>query len=137
MPVVSVGSATRYGFPSCFVLFQGPLYRAKEPTWLGSRRADSLGSVAPFHSRASFIAVPAGSIVSLARKALMKTLLGRAIGTLPLLTSGVALAQAGNMMDGSGWGMGWMGGYGGIWGPLLLVVVVVGVVALVMQRKGK
>jgi len=67
----------------------------------------------------------------------MKTLLGRAIVTLPLLTSGVALAQPGNMMDGSGWGMGWMGGYGGIWGPLLLVVVVVGVVALVMQRKGK
>jgi len=67
----------------------------------------------------------------------MKTLLARAIVTLPLLTSGVALAQAGNMMNGSGWGMGWMGGYGGIWGPLLLVVVVVGVVALVMQRKGK
>ena len=35
------------------------------------------------------------------------------------------------------WGMGWMGGYGGIWGPILLVVVVVVVVALVMQRRGK
>ena len=67
----------------------------------------------------------------------MKTLLARAIVTLPLLTSGVALAQGGSMMNGSGWGMGWMGGYGGIWGPLLLIVVVVGVVALVMQRKGK
>jgi hypothetical protein len=67
----------------------------------------------------------------------MKTLLAGAIGTLTLLSASVALAQGGSMMDGSGWGMGWMGGYGGIWGPLLLVVVVVGVVALVMQRKGK
>ena len=67
----------------------------------------------------------------------MKTLLARAIGTLTLLSAGVALAQSGSMMDGRGWGVGWMGGYGGIWGPLLLVVVVVGVVALVMQRKGK
>jgi uncharacterized membrane protein len=30
-----------------------------------------------------------------------------------------------------------MGGYGGIWGPLVLVVVAVGIVVLVMQRKGK
>jgi hypothetical protein len=67
----------------------------------------------------------------------MKTLLARAIGTLTLLSAGVALAQGGSMMDGSGRGMAWMGGYGGIWGPILLVVVVVGAVALVMQRKGK
>ena len=67
----------------------------------------------------------------------MKSLLARAIGTLTLLSAGVALAQGGSMMDGSRWGMTWMGGYGGIWGPILLVVVVVGAVALVMQRKGK
>jgi len=67
----------------------------------------------------------------------MKTLLARAIGTLTLPSAGVAWAQGGSMMDGSGWGMAWMGGYGGIWGPILLVVVVVGAVALVMQRKGK
>ena len=67
----------------------------------------------------------------------MKTLLARAIGTLTLLSAGVALAQGGSMMDRSGWGMAWMGGYGGVWGPILLVVVVVGAVALVMQRKGK
>jgi uncharacterized membrane protein len=67
----------------------------------------------------------------------MRKLLAKAVGTLPLLTSGIALAQSGNMMGGSGWGMGWMGGYGGIWGPILLVVVVVGVVALIMQRRGK
>ena len=67
----------------------------------------------------------------------MKTLLAMAVGMVPLLVTGVALAQNGNMMNGGGWSMGWMGGYGGIWGPILLVIVVVGVVAFVMQRKGK
>jgi uncharacterized membrane protein len=67
----------------------------------------------------------------------MSTLLAKAVCTFPLLTSGVALAQAGHMMDGSGWSMGWMGGYGGIWGPILLVIVVAGVVALVLKGKGK
>ena len=67
----------------------------------------------------------------------MKSLRVLAIGAVLLFAAGVALAQNGNMMNGGGWGMGWMGGYGGTWGPLLLVVVVVGVVALVMQRKGK
>ena len=67
----------------------------------------------------------------------MKTLLALAVGTVPFLATGVALAQNGNMMNGGGWGMGWMGGYGGIWGPILLVVVIAGIVALVMQRKGK
>ena len=67
----------------------------------------------------------------------MKSLLSVAVGSVPLLAASVALAQSGNMMDGGGWGMGWMGGYGGVWGPILLVVVVVGVVVLVMQRRGK
>ena len=67
----------------------------------------------------------------------MKTLLASVVGTVFLPVTGAALAQNGNMMNGGGWGMGWMGGYGGIWGPILLVVVVIGVVALVMQRKGK
>jgi hypothetical protein len=67
----------------------------------------------------------------------MKTLLAMAVGTVPLLATGIAMAQTGNMMDGSGWGMGWMGGYGGFWGPLVLIAVIAGVVALVMQRKGK
>ena len=67
----------------------------------------------------------------------MKTLLAIAVGTAPLLATGLALAQDGSMMNGGGWGMGWMGGYGGIWGPILLVVVVAGVVVLLMQRKGK
>ena len=67
----------------------------------------------------------------------MKTLLAMAVGAVPLLANGIASAQNGNMMDGSGWGMGWMGGYGGFWGPLVLIAVIAGVVALVMQRKGK
>ena len=67
----------------------------------------------------------------------MKILLALAVGTTQLLATGVALAQSGNMMDGGSWGMGWMGGYGGIWGPILLVVVIAVVVALMMQRRGK
>lgn len=66
----------------------------------------------------------------------MKTLRAIAIGTVPLLSAGVALAQGGSMMNG-GWGGGWMGGYGGIWMPILLVVVVAGLVALIVQRRGK
>lgn len=67
----------------------------------------------------------------------MKNFFAVAVGTVPLLATGVALAQSGNMMNGGGWGMGSMGAYGGIWGPLLLVAVVVGVVVMVMRRRGK
>lgn len=67
----------------------------------------------------------------------MKILIGLVIGMVPLLATSVALAQNGSMMNGGGWGMGSMDGYGGIWGPVLLVVAIVAVVALVMQRKGK
>lgn len=65
----------------------------------------------------------------------MNTLRTLAFGAVPLLASGAALAQSGNMMNGGWWDGGWMGGYGGIWMPILLVVVVVGVVVLVMKRK--
>jgi hypothetical protein len=68
---------------------------------------------------------------------LMKTLIAVVSGMAPLLATGIAWAQSGGMMNGSGWGMGSMDGYGGIWGPVLLVVAIVAVVALVMQRKGK
>jgi uncharacterized membrane protein len=67
----------------------------------------------------------------------MKTLLAMAVGTVPLLATDVALAQNGNMMNGGGWGMGWMGGSGGVWGPILLVIVIVGAVVLIMRRKAK
>ncbi len=40
------------------------------------------------------------------------------------------------MMD-SYYGFGWMGGYGGIWAPVLLVIVLVGVVAWVVAQKKK
>ena len=65
----------------------------------------------------------------------MKNLLAVAVGTLPLFVTGAAWAQNGPMMDGHMGGAGWMGGYGGYWMPVLLVVVI-GVVAwVVMQRR--
>ena len=67
----------------------------------------------------------------------MKTRFALVVGSVPLLASSIALAQSGSMMDGGMWGMGWMGGYGGVWGPILLVVVIVGIVVLVRQQKGK
>ena len=67
----------------------------------------------------------------------MKTLIAMAFGTVPLLASGVSSAQNGNMMNGGMWSGGWMGGYGGMWVPILLAIVVVGLVAWVVQRKGK
>lgn len=66
----------------------------------------------------------------------MKTLLAMAVGAVPLLATGVAMAQNGTMMNGGSWGVGWMGGYGGIWMPILLVVVV-GLVAWIVMRKNK
>ena len=67
----------------------------------------------------------------------MKTLLAMAVGTVPLLATGVAFAQNGNMMNGGMGGGGWMGGYGGIWVPTLLVIVVVGLVAWIVTQKRK
>ena len=68
----------------------------------------------------------------------MKKLFAVPVGAAPLLASGVALAQAGSMMDGyGGMGGGWMGGYGGFWGPALLVVVVAAVVIWLVQQKRK
>ena len=58
-----------------------------------------------------------------------------AVSTTLLLFSGVALAQSGNMMNGGSWGGEWMGGYGGMWIPILLVVVVVALVVWVVKQK--
>lgn len=66
----------------------------------------------------------------------MKTLLAMVVGTVSLLTTGVALAQNGNMMNGGSSGAGWMNGYGGIGGPILLVVVV-GLAVWMVQRNSK
>lgn len=67
----------------------------------------------------------------------MKTLLAMTVATVTLLTTGVSMAQNGNMMNGGSWGTGWMGGYGGIWMPILLVIVVAGFVAWIVKRDGK
>ena len=67
----------------------------------------------------------------------MKTLLTVAVGSVSQLVTGVSLAQNGNMMNGGMWGFGWMGGYGGIWVPILLVIVVVGLVAWVVKQRAK
>ena len=67
----------------------------------------------------------------------MKTLSVAPVALLPLLTSGAALAQSGHMMNGGFWNGGWMGGYGGIWMPALLVIVVVGLVAWVVTQNKK
>ena len=48
-----------------------------------------------------------------------------------LMSPGLALAQNANMMNG-----GWMGGYGGVWLPVLLIIVV-GIVAWVVMQKRK
>jgi hypothetical protein len=67
----------------------------------------------------------------------MKKLLATGIGSASVFAATAALGQTGQMMNDGGWGMGWMGGYGGIWVPVLLVVVVAAAVAVFMQRKSK
>ena len=69
----------------------------------------------------------------------MKTSLGVALGTVPLLAVGVALAQNGNAMnaDDGMWGGGWTSGYGGIAVAILIAIVVAGLVALVMRYRVK
>ena len=60
-----------------------------------------------------------------------------AAGLAALLGAGDALAQAGNMMGAGAPGFGWMGGHGGIWATVLLVVVVAALVAWMVKRRGK
>ncbi len=67
----------------------------------------------------------------------MKMFLAMLVAMGLLLISTVSVAQNGNMMSGGMWNGGWMGGYGGMWVPILLVVVVVAVVAWMLGRKGK
>lgn len=57
---------------------------------------------------------------------------------LPLLFIGVASAQSGHMTnEGTMGGFGWMGGYGGAWLPILVVLAAVGLVAWIVKQKGK
>jgi len=67
----------------------------------------------------------------------MKSFFAMAVAAVSLLTTGVSSAQTSNMMNGGAWGDGWMGGYGGIWTPILLAIVVVVLIALLVKRGGK
>lgn len=66
----------------------------------------------------------------------MNRALDMATASALILTSGVAAAQDGRMMNGGLWNGGWMGGYVGVWVPILLVVVV-GLVAWIVMQKRK
>jgi hypothetical protein len=66
----------------------------------------------------------------------MKFLNAMVVGAASALSSGILFAQNGNMMNGNGIGGGsWMGGFGGYWGPVLLVVVVGAVIWIVTQKR--
>lgn len=65
----------------------------------------------------------------------MKAFLAPAAASLLLWVVSSASAQNGHMTNGGmGWGN-WMGGYGGLWGPIVLVVAVGLVAWIVMQRR--
>lgn len=51
------------------------------------------------------------------------------------LCATLAQAQGGHMMNGGGWYGGWMGGYGGMWIPILLIVIVGLLAWIVIQRR--
>ena len=65
----------------------------------------------------------------------MKTIFALAVGAASVLSSGVTLAQSGNMMNGGMWGGGWMGS--GYWPLILLCVAVIGLVVWIITKKGK
>jgi hypothetical protein len=65
----------------------------------------------------------------------MKNLFAVVVGTVLPFATGAALAQNAPMMYGGMGGGGWMGGYGGYWVPLLLIVVVGLVAWVVFQRR--
>jgi uncharacterized membrane protein len=67
----------------------------------------------------------------------MKKLFAMGIGSAPMFAATAALGQTGQMMNDGMWGRGWMGGYGGIWLPIFVVVVVAAAVIFIMQRKSK
>lgn len=66
----------------------------------------------------------------------MKTKLTIPAALTLALGAGLAHGQSGHMMNGSGWNSGWMGGYGGVWIPILLVVIV-GLLAWIVMKKRK
>lgn len=67
----------------------------------------------------------------------MRTLLVMVIATVSMLATGASWAQTGNMMNGGMWNGGWMGGYGGMWVPILLAIAVIALVVWIIGRGGK
>jgi hypothetical protein len=67
----------------------------------------------------------------------MRILIALAAGAASCLTPGLASAQAGQMMDTGLWGMGAMGGYGGLWIAAPLLLAIVGLVAWAERQKYK
>ena len=65
----------------------------------------------------------------------MKNLLVIALGSVPVLTTDVSFAQSVNMMNDGAWGNSWMGDYGGIWMPILMIIVVVALVVWIVKQK--
>lgn len=65
----------------------------------------------------------------------MKSILAIPAALTLALGAGLAYGQGGHMMNGGGWYGGWMGGYGGIWIPILLVVIVGLLAWIVMKRR--
>lgn len=63
----------------------------------------------------------------------MKILFATAVGTVSALAAGVSMAQNANMMNAGLWSDGWMGGYGGVWMPIM----VAGLVAWIVDRGRK
>ena len=61
----------------------------------------------------------------------------RTAGATTLLATNAAFAQGANTMDGGMWGAGLMGGSGGPWPAILIVVVVVTLVVWVVKQQRK
>jgi len=61
----------------------------------------------------------------------------RTAGATTLLATNAAFAQGGNTLDRGMWGAGWMGGSGGPWPAILIVVVVVTLVVWVVKQQRK
>lgn len=67
----------------------------------------------------------------------MMTFFAAAIGTESVSAVGVSMVRNVSMMHGGVWSNGWMGGYAGAWIPILLVFVLAGVAAWIVNRGGK
>jgi uncharacterized membrane protein len=67
----------------------------------------------------------------------MKTRSAKAAGAASLFVTNVTLAQSRNMMGDGMWGSHWMGGYDGMWLPVVVLALVVVLVVWIVKRGGK